>query len=460
MKKWLVMVVLVALVGAVYLVARNYKFMPGWLDPKFGTVTRGDIRVPITAAGLIHAHQVVEVKSMASGRIQSVPVVEGDFIHKGDKVVVLDPIDEQRTVDRADAEYRRANALLKQAEVAVERAGVAIETARNHVTELKATLDLQKFQLEKRQELAESGQLSAEEIKALSSQIAITEAQLASAEVAVRSAELAQQDAEAAVDSQQALADAAEATLNDAKKRLLETTVLAPSDAIVTNVLVRPGMLVQSATGSFVGGTLLMSVADVSEKKVVARLDEADYGRVLKVSPIDALPDMPELRAAAREDAAALAHRSGKVKITVDAFPDPNQVFEGLIERVEPQGKLNAGSSIIQFDVHVRITDPKRYLLPLGAQAQVEFTVESATQTLLVPAEAVKKEDDQVGVWVQAPPAEGSGEKYGKRFVPCRFGISNNEFTQIVTVLEDGALKEGDKVYTKLPPPPGENEPS
>jgi multidrug efflux pump subunit AcrA (membrane-fusion protein) len=133
----------------------------------------------------------------------------------------------------------------------------------------------------------------------------------------------------------------------------------------------------------------------------------------------------------------------------VDAFPDDE--FEGRIDRVEPQGRLNSGSSIIQFDVHVWITDPKQQKLPLGAQAQVEFTVESATNALLVPAEAVKSHDGQRGVWIKVPPASGSQDEFGKRFVPCRFGISDSEKTEVVGVGGGGSLPEGTEVYTKLP---------
>ena len=160
---------------------------------------------------------------------------------------------------------------------------------------------------------------------------------------------------------------------------------------------------------------------------------------------------MPELREAAKQDAEDLQRRSGKVTITVDAFPE--QKFEGVIERVEPQGKQNAGSTIIQFDVHVRITDPKRHQLPLGAQAQVEFTVESAMGALLVPADAVKLVDEKRGVYIKLPPQ--AGEQYGKKFVLCRFGISDGTNTQVIEAI-DGELKVDEEVYTKLPPNPGE----
>jgi HlyD family secretion protein len=448
MKKWIILLVGVAVVVGVYLIVRQARVTPIWAMPKYAKVTRGDIRVPITAAGLIRANQEIEVKSMASGRITEVPVVAGDFVHAKDPVVVLDPIDEQRSRARAKADFDRAEAMLTQAGVAVERAEVAIETAKARFQEIEAQGQIAAFEFQKVEELHKRGEVSAQQLNDAKAQYAMSLAQKKSAEIAIRSAELSREDAAAAVKSQEAIVESAGATLDDAEKRFKETTVLAPQDAIVTDVYVRPGMLVQSATGSFTGGTPLMKLADVSKKKVVAKLDEADYGRVLDISPISALPDMPALRETAQQDAEQIEKRSGLVRITVDAFPE--EVFEGRIGRVEPQGKNNPGSSIIQFDIHVEITDPHAAMLPLGAQAQVEFTVESAANVLRVPAEAVKTVDGQRGVYVKAPPAPGSDDKFGKRFVACRMGISDGEFTQLIGVLGGNELKEGDEVYTKL----------
>jgi multidrug efflux pump subunit AcrA (membrane-fusion protein) len=449
MKKWLIVLAgLVVLVVGWY-VARRQVMVPLWAQPKLGKIVHGDIKVPITAAGLIRARQVIEVKSEASGRITDVPVVEGSFVHAGTPLVILDPQDEQRATERAQADFDRADALLKQAQVAVERAKVGIGSAKAQLEQIEAQGQISGFQLQKVEDLMKNEQASAQDLNDARAQHRMNLAQQESARIAITTAELAQEDAEAAVRSQEAVVQSTRKTLEDAQKRLRETTVIARQDAIVTEVYVRPGMLVQSATQGFTGGTPLMSLADVTKKKVVARLDEADYGRVLAISPITALPEMPELRAAAQEDAEQLEKRSGNVRITVDAFPD--EEYEGRIERVEPQGKLNAGSSIIQFDIHVEITDPRRHKLPLGAQAQVEFTVESAINALLVPAEAVKSFESQRGVWLKVPLESGSRDEFGKRFVQCRFGISDGERTQVLAVLGGDELKPGTEVYTKLP---------
>ena len=102
----------------------------------------------------------------------------------------------------------------------------------------------------------------------------------------------------------------------------------------------------------------------------------------------------------------------------------------------------------MQTQVQARLCCRK---LPLGAQAQVEFTVESVGDALRVPSEAVKSYQGQRGVWIKVPPEPGSNEQWGKKFVACRLGITDGEFTQVVEVLGDVELKKGIVVYTKLP---------
>lgn len=460
MNKWVILLLVAMLVAAGYWIASQQKYIPPWAQPKYGEITRGDIEVPISASGLIHANRVIEVKPEASGEILAVPVVEGDFVGMGDRLVVLDPDDEQRTLDRVTAELQRAEAILQQVRVAVRQADANIENAISRQSEMKAQAEITRYEWEDKikpqvDEQGRSSTYAPQEIHDAEWRYKMMQAQLRTAEIAVQNARLAKEDAEAAVKSQEAVVESARKQVEDAEERLRETTIVAPQDAIVTQVYVKPGMLVQSGTQSLTGGTPLMTLADVSKKKVIARLDEADYGRVLDISPLSSLPEMPGLREAAAADAESIEKRSGAVTLTVDAFPE--QEFAGRIDRVEPQGKLNAGSSIIQFDVHVEITDDERHMLPLGAQAQVEFTVESAHDTLRVPAEAVKAFEEQRGVYIKAEPAEGSGEQFGKKFVACRFGISDGEYTQLLEVIGNASLDEGTEVFTRLPQDPGED---
>lgn len=449
MKKWIILVVVVAIIGGVWYYLRTYAppYTPIWYQPKFGNVTRGDIRVPITAAGLIEPNQRIEVKSKASGEVIERPVDEGRFVHKGDVLLVLKRDDEQRRKDAAQAELDRARALEAQARASVLKAGANIAGAQAEVTRLSAQCESSEFELNKTRQ--RPGAYSQQETLDIRVRHEVNVAQKQAAEARLAAAHSALTEAEESVKLQAAAVTIARTQLGDAEERLEETTVVAKHEAMVTDVRVKISEVIQSGTASLTGGTVVMYLADVSKKKVVARVDESDYGRVLAISPVDALPEMPGLRQAAAQGVAEMSRRSGKVRLTVDAFPE--EEFEGVIERVEPQGRLNQGAAIIQYNVHVEITDPNGHKLPLGAQAQVEFTVESVVDALRVPSEAVKSYQGQRGVWIKVPPEPGSNEQWGKKFVACRLGITDGEFTQVLEALGDVELKKGVVVYTKLP---------
>jgi multidrug resistance efflux pump len=450
MNKWLlVLLVLVCIVFGWYYVSTNVRFTPNWLQARFGKVTRGNIRVPITAAGLIRAKEQIEIKSEASGRVIEVPVVAGRYVNKGDVLVRLDPEDEQRSVDRASDDVERLRLTVLQAENAIENAKASLIIAEAQLEEARSTLRVREEDLAAVLRRKERGDTTnQEEISTLSARdIALATVKRAEQNVIVQ--QIAIRDAENNKKIQERLLSSAETTLGDARQRLAETTIVAPATGIVTSIEVQVGSVVQSGTGSFTGGTVLGTLSDISSKNVIARVDESDYGRILDISPVDALPQVPGLREAAAANAELMEARSGIVKLSVDAFPE--KLFEGRIERVEPQGKLNTGSSIIQYDVHVLITDEEVYRLPLGAQAQVEFTVESADDVLRVPAEAVKTHESQKGVWLKTPPPPGSREQWGKRFIPCQFGITDGEYTEVVRTLTGEELPVDAEVFTKVP---------
>lgn len=455
MAKWLTLLIVLVLIPVIgWLSVRQIRVTPEWLRPKTGKVTMGDIRVPILSAGLIEPYQRIEVKSKASGEVTQINVVEGTRVRQGEVLVELRKIDEQRSVDRAQAAVDRADAALADARVKVEQSKINVTLQEARARDVESNLTMAEFDRSKVEERSQRvGDTSEQELLNSRMRVQSLEAQLEAARANVKSAKNSILEAEAAQKIQEANKREAERVLEDAKERLIETTIRAPVDALVTEVKVRIGTLVQSGSGqSFTGGTVLMTIADISALKVVTRVDEADYGAIRDISPIEALPQIEALREAAARDAEMLHRRTGKVKITVDTYR--GDAFEGIIERVEPQGRLNAGSAIIQFDVVVRITDDRRYLLPLGAQAQVEFTVQKAENAMRVPSDAVKTSSasrDEKGVWVRTTPPAGSNEEWGRKFVPVRFGISDGEFTEVVEVIGDYKLKVDDEVYTKLP---------
>lgn len=449
MKKWLgLLAVALIIAGGWYYLRTYYRVEPSWNEAKFAKVVRSDIRVPITATGIIEPYQKIDIKPEASGQVTDVPVKEGDYVKVGDKLCVIRKEDEQRNVDRAQARVDQLKAELERARASEEAAAASIDSAQARVQNLAGQIKMTEFEFHKQQELSKSNQTNPQDLNDAEARDMMAKADLQAAQVAVISSRAQLAQAKAQIKSSEASLRDAETQLTDAQTHLDRTDVINSVDAVVTQVLVKKGMVVQSGSSSFTGGTPLMTLGDVSQLKVVTRVDEADIGRVRDISPVAALPKIPGLaEAVMAQEAGKLAKRIGKVKLTVDSFPD--KTFEGMIERCEPEGRLNTGSSVIQYDVHVLITDERRYILPLGAQATVEFTVENVKDAISVSAEAVKSERGQRGVFIKAPPPPGSNRKFGRKFIACTFGITDGNVTEVVSSEEP--LEVGTEVYTKLP---------
>ncbi|MFN0135340.1 MAG: HlyD family secretion protein [Phycisphaerae bacterium] len=449
MNKWIWLFIGVAIiVGTWWGVRENARFTPVWDQPKYGEVSRGEIRVPVTATGLIEPYQRIEVKPEASGEVIEIKVQEGDFVKTGDVILTIKQDDEERNVTRAKAQLDRAKAQLAGAHVDILTAKANIITSEARLEEAAANLERAEFDDRRARELGERGTTADREMMLAKTGLQQSQAQRKFAEASLENARHAVTSAEQRVKIADAAVLESTKTHEDALERLNDTTIVARGDSIVAEVRVEKGTIVQSGIGTVTGGSVLVVLADVSKIKVVTRVDEADYGRVSNISPFEALPEMPGFREAiSAAEANELQKRSGEVKIFVEPFPE--RTFTGRINLVEPQGKLNSGASVIQFDVHVEITDPDKYLLPLGIQAQVEFTLERAVDALLVPAEAVKSNEGEKGIWIPDTPPPGS--QWGKKFVRCRFGMTDGVNSQIIDTLDGVKLEPKQKVYVKLP---------
>ncbi|QOJ15538.1 MAG: hypothetical protein HRU75_13200 [Planctomycetia bacterium] len=454
MQKWLWLAAAAAAVVVGWWALSGIRVEMPWDQPQFDRVSRGDISVPITASGLIEPRLRFQIKSEASGEVIETPVRPGNYVRTGDVLVVLKKDEEQRAADRLKAELDRAEALLEQARINVRKSEANADQVRGTVARLEAEKRRLDFDLEQEKQRDADRMSSPQAMLIAQTAVDSVDAQLRSTRAQLRIAEESITEAAEAVKIQEAGVRAARKLHEDALDRLEKTTLVSRHDAIVTALFVRPSTLIQSGTNSFMGGTEVLELADISEKLVRVRIDEAEYGRVVAVSPLEALPETPGLHEALRAETDAMA-RTGIVRITVDAFRD--EVFEGRIWRVEPQGRNNPGSSIIQFDIYVLITDPLAYKLPLGAQAQVEFTVDRAVGVLRVPNEAVKRLGEQSGVWIRSTATDGR-QRHPRKFVPCRFGITDGEFTELRGVLDGEALAPETEVFTKLPKADDENE--
>ncbi|HOT97275.1 MAG TPA: efflux RND transporter periplasmic adaptor subunit [bacterium] len=281
MKKWIIaLLVLVALL-AVWFFTRSSKAVPAAAQSTLlqtDKVTRGDLRVEVSASGIVEPINKVEIKSKASGQIEEMKVEESDPVQRGDLIALLDQKDTQNSYNTAKADLQVAEATVAQKQSDFDR----------------------------KSELYKKGLLSAADFDA---------------------AKLALVDAQAQVVR-------AKINLDNADIRLKETIVRSPIDGVVLTKDVEVGQIIASGISSVSGGTLIATVANMNRVYVKADVDEVDIGVI-----------QPGMSATVVADAYPDKVFNGKViRIAAQGKVVSNvTTFEVTIEVENPQSRLKAG---------------------------------------------------------------------------------------------------------------------
>jgi len=451
MKKLIITIVVVALLGGGYLWLRNQRLAITGLDAAFGEVRRADLMIPIKASGKIQPKSKREIKSKASGEIIAVHFEAGQMVREGDVLVDLKRDDEQRNLDAAEAARDQAQIALDTAEITLkerELVGVpAAEAARDSAEAALAMIRAEYLAKEKIRKETPAYMMPVE-WDTIQAKYKDAQAKLRSAEVDVRKAkEIAIPMARKEVERARSALVSAQKKLEDAQERLRETTVRSPINGTVLQRCRDVGEMIQSGTQSLTGGTVLMEIADVSEVYMVASVDEADIGKVREMAPPEARPGA-DPHAATRPTSGTpvtqdTIREDTPVEITVEAFPD--EQFTGVIERISPESEVQ--QAVGTFQVRIRITSDNRDKIRglAGIQAEAKFTSVPVRNALLVPYEAVQRgPSGELGVYV--PVRKPGSEEEQPEFRPCKLGSDNG-----VDVVVLSGVEEKQRVYTKLP---------
>lgn len=300
------------------------------------TVAKRRLIETASASGTISPHVQVEVKSRGSGEVIEILVEEGDTVKAGDLLVRLDPADAKRAVENAKNALRGA-----QAQLAESRAGLKV--AELELENANTTSRLNTRGVELGVVASDTARQTAQSKRIAEATVAQRKAQIGSMSTQIETARLA---------------------VDDAELRLKETNIFAPVDGTVLSLAVEKGSIVASAITNISGGTAVLTLADLSDLRVVGAIDEAQIGRV-----------------APGQD----------VVIRVDAHP--NRSFTGRVERVSPLGVEE--SSVVTFDVEIVITDERKDLLRSGMSADVEIVTAALEDALVVPLLAIESEGSE-----------------------------------------------------------------
>lgn len=265
-RRWPWMLGGVALLGVAAFVGLGSRSKPAAIDPAaVVVVTKKPLAVEILETGRVQPREKVDLKSRVAGQVQSVLVREGAVVQKGDVLLLLDPVDYQRELAKAEADVAQASAALDFARVVRGRAERGVAQGVAAKTELDQNVHEERTRT-----------------------------------LAVRAAEVAR---------------------SVAQDRLRYTKIVSPIDGVVIARGIEPGEAVVPGVQSTFDGKALLTVADLGVLVVKVNLNQIDVAKVAvgrkATLTLDALPGHT-YRATLTKVAPAAVKLAGKEQ---EAFP-------------------------------------------------------------------------------------------------------------------------------------------
>jgi len=270
------------------------------------TVEKRPLVLTVEAAGVIEPVRTVEIKSKASGEILELGADTGDTVKKGALLARIDPRTPRNRLNQAAAQLNAALARSTNA----------------------------RSQLDRGKKLLGNAWINQADYDKLVLDAATAESEVVSARIAV----------------------------DNSRISLDDTEVRAPSEGTILYKKVERGQVISSPTMDVGGGTLLMTMADLSRVQARVRVDETDLGKIA--------PGMP-------------------ANIAVASYPGKR--FSGTIEKIEPQAVVE--QNVTLFPVLISLENEERLLRP-GMNVDVRFEVARRDDVLTVPVTSLRTERD------------------------------------------------------------------
>lgn len=351
---------ILGLVGAAVIVGAGMAVRGGATEEGTTTptveVTRRDLVDRALAIGTIEPAVEIEVKSKVSGVVRREFAQAGDFIRAGDPLLEIRPdptplelVDARRQVELREIELQNASAEFERHERLLARELVSeqeFEAARKRYDEARLQLEMARERLA----LLEEGQV----------------------------------------------------TIADTR---IETVVTSPIDGYILEKTIEIGDPVVPLS-SYMEGTVLMTMADMSNLIFRGTVDEIDVGRLREGMPVE---------------------------IKIGALPDVR--VQGVLHRISLKAKKQENATT--FPVEIRLTETSGVTLRAGYSANAEIIIEQREKVLSVPERVVHFDDGEA--WVTVDLGNGTTEKR-----TVRTGLSDAIHVEILE-----GLAEGERVLEK-----------
>ncbi len=265
-----------------------------------------NLEVTVEASGMVEAISSIEIKSKASGEVLLLGAEVGDFVEKGSILAQIDQRTPKNILDQSKSDLEAAKVRLTNAEAAFDRG----------------------------KELHIKKSISDQAYEDIQENYAQAKSTLVRSEVSYENAKIALDD----------------------------TIVRSPTSGTVVSRPVEAGQVISSPTSAVGGGTLIMTLADLTKVRVRALVDEIDIGKV---------------------------SIGQKVSIKVSAYRDTE--FFGIVSKIEPQAYVV--QNVTTFPVLIEINNDKNKLL-LGMNTDVEIEILNKDVSISAPTMSLRTRKD------------------------------------------------------------------
>jgi HlyD family secretion protein len=330
---------------------------PGQGTPvRMEPVSRRDLVETVLAPGEIEPHTKVDISAQVVSEITALPFRDGEFVKKGDVVVRLDDRDLLARLAAAEASHESALANLDSIKASRDRSRSSLDEQLKRREGLLSNLEFAQRNLERKQELHKTGDVTLADLDAAAERVLDIQTQLNAMDTMISGAESSLASAEAQVLQADAAVKQALAEIELAKEGLANTVIESPIDGRVTVLNAEVGETVMTGTMNN-PGTVIMTIADLSRMRMIARVDEADV---------------------------ALVEPGQTAEVHLNTYPD--DVFHGVVDRIALQrAEALDGTGFFETEISLRL-DGREIRSGHVANADIQIKKHDG---LVVPSQSV-----------------------------------------------------------------------
>ena len=486
--KWLVPVLCVAVAGGVFLL-RPQQAKPASVDASYTEAApeRRDVTNTLSGTGTLNPANTYTVKSLVDGKVLTGTIEEGDIVEESNVLYTIDSSDASTNFEKAEIAMQQAqrsyDKVVDRQYVHAEVAGVVSSlkvTKGDEVTsgqEVAVIRDSSRMLLTLEFPAADAANFSVgqsaavtldgtfEQLDGTVTSVSGTDA-LSAGNLLTRTVTITVKNAGGLTTAQ-----AATASINGVSSigsatfaYQAERTLTAQAAGTVTSINVQEGSEVakDDIILGLSGDDLTESIQSASESLRSAEISmqnlqdamnnytitapisgtiiekDAKVGDAVKAGDtLCIVYDLSYLEMSINVDELQISSISvgQKVQITADAVPD--KTYVGTVTRVSMKGASNGGTTTYPVTIRIDDTDGLRP----GMNANAEIVVAQADNALVVPNAAVVR-GSYVLVTKDSPSAANADTAMeapeGFVYVPVKTGVSDDDYTQIVSGIQEG----------------------